>query len=333
MIDTLQPKTYRTVNSNGDSITINVESEKVYTPELFSKDNIKVSNIAGGFKLIEYTRTNVPSGTHRHSAVIGSTNTYNYQYYQDDSLGLVGTDTINVIVDTITNLISTPTFVTDKNGTTNGNFNLTISLPINHEATIYEIRENNILITSGSINTNRAFSLTLPIVGKTTGTYNYIAKVLNSTMSVTSSTVTVNSTYVPPQIIIASACTTNSLTAPIRTRTNFTYSFTLNPNCPITSYKALFYSGANSGKILATNSSLTTAQLNNLIWKPELGTLTNKGYANGNIKFTSSELASKVFTRVANPLPLLCNRWYKIEIICTTCTQTNKKRVGYFFVQ
>jgi hypothetical protein len=331
-VDTLIPNKYKKILDNGDTIDIIKPFEYRNTPELFNDSNIYVRHTTDGFKIVEYTRYNVPAGLHRHSAVIGSTDFGKFEYYDSDSLRLVGTDTLNVIVDTITTVISNPSILVDKNTTSDGNYNITLSLPTRHNAMMYELLENGKTLTSELILSNDRFSKTIPIQKKPSGTYTYTAKILNTTTNINTSSFTVTSTYVPPIIVDAKACTTNSLTAPIRTRNNFTYRFTLNPNCPTTSYKALFYSGQNVTGVSATNANLTQAQINRLIWKPELGSARNAGFPNGNIKFTNAELTSKVFNRVVTPLLSLGNRWYKVEIICTTCSQTNKKKTAYFYV-
>lgn len=293
---------------------------------------INVTNINDGYKLVEYSRTKVSSGLHKHTVSIGNTQDGIYEFFDDNYLDLSTTDTLGVLVDTFTIPIIDFNPVIDNPSPSTGTYTLRIPLVTKHKATQYEITENGKVISSGLLNPENRTSTSINFRKKNAGAYTYSVRVFNKTTQIVKSNINFTSTYVPAPIVDAKACTTSTLTSPNRSKTAFRYSFTLNPNCPTTSYKALFYSGQNVTGVSATNANLTQTEINRLTWKPELGSARNSGLPNGNIKFTSAELTSKVFNRVASPLPALGNRWYKVEIICTTCSQTNKKRVGYFYI-
>lgn len=295
-------------------------------------NEINVTNINDGYKLVEYTRTKVTSGLHKHTVSIGNTQDNTIQFFDDNYLDLSTTDTLGVLVDTFTTLITDFNPVIENSSPSTGTYTLRIPLTTRHKATQYEISENGRVISSGLLNPENRTSTSINFMAKNAGTYTYSVRVFNNTTQIVKSNLSFTSTYVPAPVVDAKACTTSTLTSPNTSRTSFRYSFPLNSNCPTTSYKALFYSGQNVTGVSATNANLTQAQINRLIWKPELGSARNSGFPDGNIKFTNAELTSKVFNRVASPLPALGNRWYKVEILCTTCTQTNKKRVGYFYV-
>ena len=331
-----RPYTYKTAIPNGDSVVVeskpNIISPNT-TVELLNDSNIFIQNFQNGSRTIEYVRSNAPNGLHRHTVALGSTDVGYYSYFDDDSLRLVYYgDTLDVIVDTITIPIGDASLITDVATTNDGKYNLTLTIPTRHNAFKYDLLENGVVIASDFLTTNNRTTVKIPFQEKTRGTYTYAVRLTNKTGQITNSNLTVNSGYFKPPVINARACTTNRLVAPNRKRTNFTYSFTLNDNCPTNSYKALFYSGQNVTGVSASNPDLTQTQLNRLTWRPEGGSPRNSGLPNGNIAFTRNEITSKVFNRVASPLPGLANRWYKIEIQCTSCSQTNRKRVGYFFV-
>jgi len=297
-----------------------------------SDTQLVISDIVGGFKMIEYTIRRASNGIHKHTVSIGNTQDGIFSIFDKNRLNLVSTDTLPVLVDTFTTPITDFNPVINNPSPSTGTYTLTIPLPTRHKATQYEVSENGRLIGSGLLNPENRTSTSLKFKNKTAGTYTYSVRVFNKTTQIVKSNINFTSTYVPAPVVDAKACTTSTLTSPNTSKSSFRYSFTLNPNCPTTSYKALFYSGQNVTGVSASNSSLTQTQINRLTWKPEGGGPRNVGFPNGNIKFTNAELTSKVFNRVASPLPVLGNRWYKVEIVCTTCSQTNKKRVAYFYV-
>jgi hypothetical protein len=299
---------------------------------LESDTQLVLSNIGGGYKMLEYTRKNASNGFHKHTVSIGNTQDGVFSIYDKNRLNLVSTDTLGVLVDTFTTPITDFNPVIENSSPSTGTYTLKIPLATRHKATQYEITENGTVISSGLLNPENRTSTSINFRKKNAGTYTYSVRIFNNTTEITKSNLSFTSTYVPAPVVDAKACTTNTLTSPNRSRTAFRYSFTLNPNCPTTSYKALFYSGQNVTGVSATNANLTQNEINRLTWKPELGSARNTGFPNGNIKFTSAELTSKVFNRVASPIPALGNRWYKVEIICTTCSQTNKKKTAYFYV-
>lgn len=318
---------------NSDIIKFYDGNELIKTNELIGVDNeLTSTNIAGGFKLIEYTRTKVSNGLHKHTVSIGNTQDGYIEITDNNNLDLKVTDTVQVLVDTFTAPITDFNPVIDNPSPSTGTYTLKIPLTTRHNATQYEISENGRVISSGLLNPENRTSTILNFRRKNAGTYTYTVRVFNKTTQIVKSNINFTSTYVPPPVVDISACTTSTLTAPNRSRASFRYSFRLNDNCPTNSYRALLYSGQAVPGVSPTNANLTQTQINRLTWKPEGGSVRNSGFTNGNIKFTSAEISSKVFNRVMSPLPLLSNRWYKLEIVCTTCSQTNKKRVGYFYV-
>jgi hypothetical protein len=210
------------------------------------------------------------------------------------------------------------------------NFNLTISLPSNHNVIEYGLVENNTIIESFKLtNSTSSVNKIIPIVGKANGKYTYYTYVKNSLGTINSqpTEVTVNYT-VPPAL----ACTTDVIAASNKTKTNFTYSFKLNINCSNTGYKALFYAGNNANGFLASNTSLTEAQVNLLSWTPTNGTPRNGVGIAGNIQLTQNEIKTGFFNRKVDKPLSFGNKWYRVDIVCTSCNQLNKTRTAYFYV-
>ncbi len=139
--------------------------------------------------------------------------------------------------------------------------------------------------------------------------------------------ITVNYT-IPPAL----ACTSEVVTASNKTKTNFTYSFKLNKNCSNTGYKAVFYAGNNANGFLANNPSLVEAQVKLLTWTPTNGTTKNGFGTTGNIQLTQNEIKTGFFNRKVDTPLSFGNRWYRVDIICTSCNQLNKTKTAYFYV-
>jgi hypothetical protein len=107
----------------------------------------------------------------------------------------------------------------------------------------------------------------------------------------------------------------------------------LNNGCSSTGYKVLFYNGNTANGFSQSDSTLTQSQAARLSWQPTGGSARNSGQSNGNIRFTTLELQSGVFSRIASPSPSYSNRWYRIDVVCTSCTQTVKTKTAYFFIK
>ena len=210
------------------------------------------------------------------------------------------------------------------------NFNISVILPSNNNGDEYGLIENNTTVQSIKItDAKSSVSKILPITNKPNGTYTYSSYLKKGTRIVKSSPISVTVNYtIPPAL----ACTSEVVTASNKTKTNFTYSFKLNSNCSNTGYKALFYAGNNANGFLASNNSLTEAQVKSLTWTPTAGTPRNGVGSTGNIQLNQTEVRSGFFNRKVDVPLSFGNRWYRVDIVCTSCNQLNKTKTAYFYV-
>lgn len=272
---------------------------------------------------ITLSRTGISNGTYTHTAKL-----FNSSKIPNNTTS--NSVTVVVNFNPVINL-GTPTVTADSLINFDKDYVITFTAPSNHNATSYEIKEGNTIVKSSSLTNNNSFTTTHPVTNKPNGTYTYTGTLKNGIYNSISTPINVIVNFNPS--VPTSACTTNTLTSIDRRRTSFRYSFTLNNSCPNTSYRVLFYNGNSANGFLANDSTLTESQVSRLSWQPTGGSVRNSGQANGNITFTSSELQSGVFSRIASPLPSYGNRWYRVDVVCTSCTQSVKSRTAYFFVK
>jgi hypothetical protein len=134
----------------------------IKTNEMLYRDTeLKVFDIADGYKLVEYTRTKVPNGLHKHTVSIGNTQDGIYEIHDRSRLSLVSTDTLGVLVDTFTTPITDFNPVIENSSPSTGTYSLKIPLSTRHSATQYEITENGRVISSGLLNPQNRTSTSL----------------------------------------------------------------------------------------------------------------------------------------------------------------------------
>jgi hypothetical protein len=272
---------------------------------------------------ITLSRTGITNGTYTHTAKL-----LNSSKIPNNTTS--NSVTVVVNYNPVINL-GTPTVTADSLVNYNKDFIITFNAPSNHNATSYEIKEGGTIVKSSTLTNNNVFITTLSVTNKANGLYTYTGVLKNGIYNSISTPINVIVNYNPS--VPTSACTTTSLTAIDRRRTNFMYSFKLDNSCSSTGYKVLFYNGNSGNGFLTTDSTLSQTQASKLIWQPTGGSVRNAGQSNGNIIFTTPELQSGVFSRIASPLPSYSNRWYRVDVICTSCTQTVKTKTAYFFIK
>jgi hypothetical protein len=270
---------------------------------------------------IVFNRTNVSNGTRQYKAELVNPLRKKYNNFSD---------ILNVTVDYSSIPIGLPQISIDSLNNKDKNFNIFITLPSNNNGDEYGLIENNKTIESIKITDSKSsVNKILPITGKPNGTYIYNSYVKKGTRIVKSSSITVTVNYtVPPTL----ACTTDVIAASNKTKTNFTYSFKLNRNCSNTGYKALFYAGNNANGFSASTTSLTESQVKLLTWTPTNGTPRNGFGPTGNIQLTQNEIKTGFFNRKVDTPLSFGNKWYRVDIVCTSCNQLNKTRTAYFYV-
>jgi hypothetical protein len=272
---------------------------------------------------ITLSRTSISNGTYTHTArllnatKIPSSTTSNSVTVVVNYNPVINLEIPSVNADSLINF--------DKN------YIITFNTPSNHNATSYEIKEGSTVVKSSPLTNNNSFTTTYSVSNKSNGTYTYTGVLKNGIYNSISSPINVIVNYNPS--LPTSACTTNAITSTDRRRTNFTYSFTLNNGCSSTGYKVLFYNGNTANGFSQSDSTLTQSQAARLSWQPTGGSARNSGQSNGNILFTQNELNSGLFSRIASPSPSYSNRWYRIDVVCTSCTQTVKTKTAYFFIK
>jgi len=272
---------------------------------------------------ITLSRTSIANGTYTHTArLLNATKT--------PSSTTSNSVTVVVNYNPVINL-EIPSVTADSLVNFDKNYIITFNTPSNHNATSYEIKEGSTIVKSSPLTNNNSFTTTYSVTNKSNGTYTYTGVLKNGIYNSISSPINVSVNYNPS--IPTSACTTNAITSTDRRRTNFIYSFTLNNGCSNTGYKVLFYNGNTANGFSQTDSTLTQTQAARLSWQPTGGSVRNSGQSNGNILFTQNELNSGVFSRISSPLPSYSNRWYRIDVVCTSCTQAVKTKTAYFFVK
>jgi len=272
---------------------------------------------------ITLSRTGIGNGTYTHTAkLLNSSKTPNN----------TTSNSVTVVVNynPVINL-GTPSVTADSLINYNKDYVITFNAPSNHNATSYEIKEGSTIVKSSPLTNNNTFTTTYSVTNKSNGTYTYTGVLKNGIYNAISTPINVIVNY--NSSVPTSACTTSSITSSDRRRTSFTYSFLLDNSCSSTGYKVLFYNGNSANGFLASDSTLSQTQVSRLAWQPTGGSVRNAGQSNGNIRFTTPELQSGVFSRVANPLPSYSNRWYRVDVVCTSCTQTVKTKTAYFFVK
>jgi hypothetical protein len=264
---------------------------------------------------IVLNRTNLNNGTYVHTArLINSTNT-------------TTSNSVSVVVNFVDVILDTPVLTADSLTNLDKNYTLNFTLKNSHNGKTYEIYENSSLVSTGTLPNNNIFSLSYPLTNKSNGTYTYQVKLINGTKSTLSNSISVVVNYTPPQI-----CSPTVLTATNVIRETFRYRFNLNPLCQNNGYRVLFYRCTNNLNLNSSDSTLTIENVKLLGLTPTGGSLRNVG-SGSNVLLTTTEINQGFFERVASPPPSFRNFWYRIDVICTTCTLPNKVTTLYVFVK
>jgi hypothetical protein len=272
---------------------------------------------------ITLSRLSIPNGTYTHTAkLLNSSKTPNNTTSNSVSVAINYNPVINLAV---------PTVIADTLVNLDQNYIITFNTPSNHNATAYEIKEGNTIVKSSPLTNNNSFTTTFSASNKPNGSYVYTGVLKNGIYNSISLPINVIVNYNPSSQ--TSACTTNTITSSDRRRTNFTYSFTLNNGCSSTGYRVLFYNSNTANGFSQSDSTLSQTQVARLSWRPTGGSIRNSGQSNGNVSFTQNEINTSLFSRIASPLPSYSNRWYRVDVICTSCTQTVKTKTAYFFIK
>jgi hypothetical protein len=272
---------------------------------------------------ITLSRLSIPNGTYTHTTkLLNSSKTPNNTTSNSINVAVNYNPVISLAV---------PTVIADSLVNLDQNYIITFNTPSNHNATAYEIKEGSTIVKSSPLTNNNSFTTTFSVTNKPNGSYEYTGVLKNGIYNSISLPINVIVNYNPSSQ--TSACTTNTITSSDRRRTNFTYSFTLNNGCSSTGYRVLFYNSNTANGFSQSDSTLSQTQVARLSWQPTGGSVRNAGQSNGNISFTQNEINTSLFSRIASPLPSYSNRWYRIDVICTSCTQTVKTKTAYFFVK
>jgi len=306
-------------NSHGFTYEIYEDNNSIYSGaiRLITTDSTLIYNDT----TIVLDRIGLSNGTRKYKARLN--NIFIDTTFSESSI-------LNVTVDYSNIPLGIPQLSADSVNNKDKNFNLSISLPSNNNGDEYGLIENNKTIESIKItDTKSSINKTISLTNKSNGTYTYNSYIKRGTRVVKSLPINITVNYtIPPAL----ACTSEVVTASNKTKTNFTYSFKLNKNCSNTGYKAVFYAGNNANGFLANNPSLVEAQVKLLTWTPTNGTTKNGFGTTGNIQLTQNEIKTGFFNRKVDTPLSFGNRWYRVDIICTSCNQLNKTKTAYFYV-
>lgn len=137
--------------------------------------------------------------------------------------------------------------------TSNGNYTVTIKVPVNSNATSYKLYENGTTVKTGALSSS-AINIEHKVSNKPTGTYMYKAELFNSNGSTSSEIITikVDNNVVPDVDIPLKATITVD-------KANNDGNYTLNISIPSNS-KATSYNIYEDNKIIKTGEVSTTAQ-------------------------------------------------------------------------
>jgi hypothetical protein len=318
-------------NDKNFRLTLNVpENHNSWGYQIYEDNNIiyagltspvNDTNLVFHDTTIVFNRINMSNGIRKYKAEL--INSFRKPYN-------VISDIVNVTVDYSSIPLGTPQISVDSIDNKDKNFNISVILPSDNNGDEYGLIENNATIQSIKISDNKsALTKVLSLTNKPNGTYTYNSYLKKGNRIVKSLPISVTVNYtIPPAL----ACTSEVVTASNRTKTNFTYSFKLNANCSNIGYKALFYAGNNANGFLASNNSLTESQVKSLTWTPTVGTPRNGVGPAKNIQLTQTEVRSGFFNRKVDVPLSFGNRWYRVDIVCTSCNQLNKTKTAYFYV-
>jgi hypothetical protein len=217
-------------------------------------------------------------------------------------------------------------FVTaDSLNNKNNSYKLTLSIPANHNATSWKLMEGGVVIQSGNLTGNTAFSNVVNVTGKANGTYVYSLTIYSASSSASSSPISVAVAVPVVQPPSGGICTANGLMAWFGSDGKMRFRFGISSPCTTYAVQVCRYN--------LSDPNVT----------PPAGAVPAAcGIRNGMSAYSPSaaEWSQGFIERIADPQP--ANRttpgigsfWYSVDVTCNSggsCTTTNRTRT-YIFV-
>lgn len=218
--------------------------------------------------------------------------------------------------------LSTAILTVDSASNKDKNFNLTISIPANHNATSWTLKEGSSTLQTGTLPNQNAVTLSIPLSNKANGTYNYSVVLGDGTgQTITSSLVTVTVDYTAA---LAASCIADGLICWIGTDGKLRFRFNLSPICTTYAVFLCRYNLSNPNVTPVGNETPVACSVRNGM----------SAYTP-----TAAEKAQGFIERIASPQPsnligqLAGSWWYSCDVVCagSNCTTTNRTR-NYIFV-
>jgi len=121
--------------------------------------------------------------------------------------------------------------------------------------------------------------------------------------------------------------------------------FDLKTSCGLTKYKVLLYKlenstislfdtigGSYTETLYANNEYLELTKVKRLgVNSTAIARFQNDEIPDGTIRFTQQEILNKMFSRLVNPRPTTLNNWYRVDVICTSCTSDTEKTKSIYY--
>lgn len=219
--------------------------------------------------------------------------------------------------------LGTATLRADSSSNLDKNYNLTLSIPANHNAASWEVLEGTSVIRTGTLSNQNAATISIPVTGKSNGTYSYSARLISGTNSTTSATISVVVSVPAPTVIIGN-CAATGLSVYKNASGQWCFRFGLSATCTNYTVQICRYSNSDPNTPPLAGATPVACGVRNSM--------------NGYIP-TAAERTANLIERVANPQPSSATTvgvgsfWYSVDVLCTGtgCTTANRTRT-YFYV-
>lgn len=219
--------------------------------------------------------------------------------------------------------LATASLKADSADNKDNGYTLSLSIPANHNAASWQVLEGTTILQSGTLANQNATTISIPVNGKSNGTYNYSAVLISGTNSTTSSQLTIVVNVPAPSVIIGN-CAATGLRAYKNASGQWCFQFGLSATCTNYTVQMCRYSNNDPNTPPPAGATPVACGVRNSM--------------NGYVPTTAERLANLI-DRVANPQPSSATTpgmgsfWYSIDVLCTGtgCTTANRTRT-YFFV-
>lgn len=219
--------------------------------------------------------------------------------------------------------LSTAVLTVDSASNKDKNYTLTVSIPANHSATSWTLKEGTITVQTGNLSNQNAVTIPVSVSNKANGSYTYSVILGDGTgQTTTSSSLNVSVTYTTATV--PASCIADGLLCWIGTDGKLRFRFNLSPVCTTYAVSLCRYNLSNPN-VIPNGSETPTAC----------------GVRNGMTAYTptAAERTLGYIERIASPQPsnligqLAGSWWYSCDVVCagSNCITTNRTR-NYIFI-